>query len=74
MPGRNLDISGSLFTAKLNDNSVEAHTLVGDALAASGNIDGAMKAYQTGMAAFNEQNKDPRYVPGYPPIGFSCSA
>jgi len=51
--------------AALNPNSIEAHTLIGDALSAGGDKQGAMEAYQTAMAAFNKQNKDPRHVADY---------
>jgi tetratricopeptide (TPR) repeat protein len=51
--------------AVLNRDSIEAHTLIGDALSAGGDNQGAMRAYQTAMAAFDKQNKNPRHVPDY---------
>jgi tetratricopeptide (TPR) repeat protein len=51
--------------AALIPDSIEAHTLIGDALSAGGDKRGAMKAYQTAMAAFQKQNKDPRHVADY---------
>ena len=50
--------------AGLNSSSIEAHTLIGDALSARGDNQAAMKAYQTAMAAFQKQNKD-QDVPDY---------
>jgi len=51
--------------AALNPDSIEAHTLIGDALSAKGDNQAAMKAFQTAMAAFRKQDKDPLHVPDY---------
>jgi tetratricopeptide (TPR) repeat protein len=69
--------------AALNSDSIEAHTLIGDALSAKGDNQAAMQAFQTAMSAFRKQDKDPLHVPDYlivrmhqlmsttPPPGFS---
>jgi tetratricopeptide (TPR) repeat protein len=51
--------------AALNSDSIEAHTLIGDALSAKGDNQAAMQAFQTAMAAFRKQDKDPLHVPDY---------
>ncbi len=51
--------------AALNRDSIEAHTLIGDALSAGNDNQGAMRAYQTAIAAFDKQNKNPRHAPDY---------
>jgi tetratricopeptide (TPR) repeat protein len=58
-------LAAARSAAQLNPNSIEAHTLIGDALAGTGDNGGAMKAFQTALTEFEKQNPNARENPEY---------